>query len=125
MSSQDPPGPAPTPDDKDETLWATLCHLSAFAGYVTGIGHVVGPLIVWLVKKDQYPLVDDQGKEVLNFQISMTIYYFVAALLFCAYIGIVVFPALVIFSIVVTIIGAVKASTGEAYRYPLCIRFLK
>jgi len=80
MSSEDPqtpkppPGPAPTPDDKDEKLWATLCHLSTFAFYVSGIGHIVGPLVVWLIKKDQYPLVDDQGKEVLNFQISMSIY---------------------------------------------------
>jgi uncharacterized Tic20 family protein len=131
MTSQDPPAsdsppqPVPPPDDKDEKLWATLCHLSSFAGYFTGIGHVIGPLIVWLIKKDQYPLVDDQGKEVLNFQLSMTIYYVVAAILFCVYVGLLVFPALVVFAIVVTILGAVKASTGEAYRYPLCIRFLK
>lgn len=128
MSSQDPHAadpPAPPPDDKDEKLWATLCHLSAFAIYVSGIGHIVGPLIVWLIKKDQYPLVDDQGKEVLNFQISMTIYYCVCIPLVCVYVGIALLLALWVFGIVFTIIGAVKASTGQPYRYPLCIRLLK
>ena len=135
MSFEDPRTPeAPLPpappcedkEDRDERMWATLCHLSAFALFLLPTcGNLIGPLIVWLIKKDELPLVDDQGKEVLNFQISMTIYYIAAAILCCAFVGFVLLPALLIFGIVVTIMGAVKASTGVAYRYPLCIRFLK
>ena len=121
--------PAPPCEDKearDERMWATLCHLSTFALFaLPAFGNIIGPLIIWLIKRDELPLVDDQGKEVLNFQISMTIYYAAAAILCCVFVGMVLLPALVIFAMVVTIIGAVKASTGVAYRYPLCIRFLK
>ena len=52
---------------KDERMWAMFCHLSSFA-------HIFGPLIIWLIKREEMPLVDDQGREALNFQISITIY---------------------------------------------------
>ena len=129
MSSEPPEAPAtsaPPPDNKDERMWATLCHLSAFACYIgVPFGHILGPLVVWLIKKGELPLVDDQGKEALNFQISVTIYLLACIPLAFVLIGIFMAVALGIFQIVVTIIGAVKASTGIAYRYPLCIRFLK
>ncbi len=113
-------------DDKDARLWASLCHFSAFALFVLpSFGQIVGPLIVWLIKKNVFPLVDDQGKEVLNFQISVTIYALLCVPLCCVMIGFVLLGALLIFSIVMTIIGGVKASKGIAYRYPLCIRFIK
>jgi uncharacterized Tic20 family protein len=89
------------------------------------MGQIIGPLIVWLLKKDEYPLVDDQGKEVLNFQISVTIYGLVCIPLCCFVIGFVLLGAVLVFSIVMTIIGGVKANGGVAYRYPLCIRFIK
>ena len=112
-------------DTRDQNMWAMLCHLSALAGFIIPLGNVIGPLVIWMIKKDVYPLVDDQGKEALNFQISMTIYYVV-----CRHsdpysdrdrathrIG--------ALQPVVTIIAMVKASDGVAYRYPLSIHFIK
>ena len=73
---------APAPEggmSKDEKMWGMFCHLSALAGYI-GIpfGNIIGPLIIWMVKKEQFKFVDDQGKESLNFQITITIAAFIA-----------------------------------------------
>lgn len=114
----------PVAIDKEERTWAMVCHLSTLAGGAIPFGHVVGPLVVWLLKKDEMPLVDDQGKEALNFQISVTIYAIVSGVLVFAIIGIPMLIALGIFDLIVTIIAAIKAYDGEYYRYPLCIRFL-
>jgi uncharacterized Tic20 family protein len=112
-------------EEKDARTWAMFCHIGAFAGYIIPFGHIIAPLIIWLIKKAESPLVDDQGKESLNFQISVTIYAFVALLLTLILIGYVIFVALMIFDLVMVIIAAVKVNNGEKYRYPLCIRFIK
>jgi uncharacterized Tic20 family protein len=114
---------------KDERTWAMVAHLSAFTYYITGIGIVLGPLIVWLAKRDGNPFVDEQAKEALNFQISILIYY-AAAILMCftvilAVIGIPVLIGLHIFQIVCVIIAAIKANDGVHFRYPACIRLVK
>jgi hypothetical protein len=109
----------------DERMWGMLCHLSTFAGYLVPFGNILGPLVVWLVKKDEYAFVDDQGKEALNFQISITIYSLVSAVLILALIGIPLLIAVIIFSVVMTVIAAIKANGGEYYRYPLTIRLVK
>ena len=109
----------------DERMWGMLCHLSTFAGYLVPFGNILGPLIIWLVKKDEYAFVDDQGKEALNFQISITIYSLVSGVLILAMIGIPLLIAVIIFSVVMTVIAAIKANGGEYYRYPLTIRFVK
>ncbi len=130
MSYQDPESPDVSPEtpplSKDETMWGMFCHLSGLA-LLTGIpfANVIGPLVVWLIKKDEMPFVDDQGKEALNFQISVAIYVIVSFVLIFALIGVVLLPAVAIFALVMTIIASLKANQGEAYRYPLCIRFLK
>ena len=134
MSYQDPESPDVSPEvpplSKDESMWGMLCHLSALAG-LTGIpfANVIGPLVVWLIKKNEMPFVDDQGKEAVNFQISVAIYALVAgALSFTIVLLIITVPfliALVIFDVAMTIIASLQANQGEAYRYPLCIRFLK
>ena len=104
---------------KDARMWGMLCHLTAlFAGFV-------GPLIVWLIKKDEIPFVDDQGKEALNFQITVAIAVFVSFLLCFVVIGFLLLPVVGIGALVLTIIAAVKANGGEAYRYPITIRFIK
>lgn len=106
-------------------MWAMLCHLSALIAYVgVPLGHIIGPLVVWLIKKDQYPLVDDQGKEALNFQISVTIYGILAGFLIFLFVGFLLLPAVILFDLVMIIVAAVKANQGIAYRYPLCIRFM-
>jgi len=121
--SQAPPPPLP---NKDEKLWAMLCHLGALALFLgVPFGNILAPLVIWLVKKDELPLVDDQGREALNFQISITIYLIVAAISIIALIGIVLVPAVMLFDLVMVIIAALKANDGIAYRYPLCIRLIQ
>lgn len=101
-----------------------LCHLSTLAGFVIPFGNIVGPLVMWTIKKDEFPLVEDQGKEALNFQISMTIYIIVAVILILLLVGIPLLIGLGIFDLIVTVIAAINANDGVKYRYPLCIRFV-
>ena len=105
--------------------WAMVAHLSGLASY-TGIpfGNVLGPLVVWLLKKDELPFVADQAKEALNFQLSLTVYTFIAFVLMFFLVGLLAFPVLFVVHIVFSIVAAVQASEGKVYRYPLTIRFL-
>jgi uncharacterized Tic20 family protein len=121
-----PPPFAPPPpySVKDERLWAMFCHLGGLGAYVFPFGNVILPLVIWLIKKDEYPLVNDQGKESLNFQLSILIYTAVAVVLVFVGVGIVLVPAVLIFDIVMIIIASIKANEGIAYRYPLTIRFI-
>ena len=110
---------------KQQRDWGMFCHLAAFAGYIIPAGGIIGPLIVWLIKKDEFPYVDEQGKESLNFQISIFIYTAVAAVSLLVVIGILLLPAVLVFNIVMIIIGSMKANAGEHYQYPLTIRIIK
>jgi uncharacterized Tic20 family protein len=123
--SEAPFSDKPAGGSSDERMWGMLCHLSTFAGYLVPFGNILGPLVVWLVKKDEYAFVEDQGKEALNFQISITIYSLVSGILILALIGIPLLIAVIIFSVVMTVIAAIKANGGEYYRYPLTIRLIK
>lgn len=110
----------------DDRTWGMLAHLSAVCGHVFPlVGNILGPLVIWLIKRDKSAFVDDQGKEALNAQISVTIYLLVSGLLTLVLIGI----ALAIVVYVLTIIFVIKAiiatNRGEAYRYPLIFRFVK
>ena len=114
--------------NKDARMWAMFCHLVGLAALLPPIpifGGAIGALIIWQVKKDEFPFVDEQGKEALNFQISILIYAIVAGLLIFACVGAFLLPAVMIFDIVFVIIAAIKANNGFHYRYPLCIRFIK
>lgn len=106
--------------------WAMLCHLIALVGLLgNGIGFLLGPLIVWLIKKDEHPYIDEQGKEALNFQITMFIAAIVSIPLVFIGIGVVTLFAIGIMMVVFPIIAGIKASNGMAYRYPMTIRFVK
>jgi uncharacterized protein len=83
---------------------------------------IVGPLVIWLMKKDQSAFLDAQGRELLNFQVSYLIYWFVAFLLCFVLVGFLLVFVLAIASIVLTIIGIVKSADGVIYRFPLTIR---
>jgi uncharacterized Tic20 family protein len=121
-----PQAAQPAVASKDANTWGMLCHLIAFAGFILPvIGNIVGPLVIWLIKKDEFEFVDDQGKESLNFQISMTIYFIISGILTIIIIGALLLIALSIFDIVMIIIATIKANGGEKYRYPLTIRFIK
>jgi len=111
-------------EQKQERTWGMLCHLSALAAFIFPLGNIFGPLIVWLVKKDESPFVDDQGKESLNFQISFTIYCIFAAILSVILIGFILLIALGIAFLILVIIAAVKANEGEEFRYPFTIRLV-
>jgi uncharacterized Tic20 family protein len=102
-----------------------LVHLLSFAGFLFPFfGNILGPLILWLVKRESSTFIDFHGKESVNFQISVTLYGLAATILSFLGIGIPIGIALVVFDVVVVIMAAVKASSGELYRYPLSIRFI-
>lgn len=111
--------------NKEERMWAMIAHLSAFAGHFFPFGHIIGPLLVWVLKKDQFPLVNDQGKESLNFQITYTIYIIIGIVLCFVVVGIFVLIVVYIADIIFVIMAAIKANEGVAYRYPGIIRFIK
>ena len=119
-------GPGSKEVNKDARLWAMICHLSALAGLVVPVvGCIVGPLVIWQIKKEEFPFVDEQGKEAVNFQISMLIYGIVAGLLCFVCVGMVLLPAVALVDLIFLLIAAVKANDGHHYRYPLTIRFIK
>ena len=121
----EPTGPLPGPSAQ-ERKWGTICHISALAGLLgNGVGFVLGPLIVWYMKKDEFPFVDAQGKEALNFQITMFIALLVSAALTLVVIGIFLVFAVVVVMTVFPILAAVKTNAGESYRYPMAYRFIK
>lgn len=107
-----------------------LTHLSAFAGAVIALAFV-GPLVMWLIRRDEHPFLDHHGKEALNFNLSMLLYAVIGIVASVATLGlglVIVGPAAIVFFVtwvVTTIVGAVKANAGEGYRYPLTIRFIK
>ncbi len=119
--------------DKDARLWAMLCHLAALAGIFSYIGfdfvlpfaNVLGPLIIWLIKRNESSFVDDQGREALNFQLTMTIAFVISVMLMFILIGFFFIMLFSVYDLVMTIIAAVKANDGNKYRYPYIIRFIK
>ncbi len=114
--------------NKDARMWGMICHLAGLGGLIPVVpvfGSIIGPLIVWQIKKDEFGFVADQGKEALNFQISILMYAIVSGLLCFACVGFVLLPAVYIFDLIFLLIAAVKANDGEHYRYPLTIRFIK
>ena len=111
--------------DKDERLLGMLSHLTAFAGFVVPFGNIVGPLVLYLAKKDESEFVADQARESLNFQITATIALVLSIILMIALVGFITTPILGIAWLVLTIVGGIKANDGERYRYPLNVRFVK
>jgi len=116
-----------TGPSRTERQWAMGCHLIALCGYVIPIpaANLIGPLILWLVKREDGAFIDDQGRESLNFQISLFLYALLCGLLAITGIGLLLIFPLIVFGFICVIIGAVKANEGITYRYPACIRFIK
>jgi uncharacterized protein len=117
------PGTAPT---ENERTWGMLAHLAALAGLVVPlIGIALGPLAVWLAKRDESEFVAAHAKEALNFNISVLLAAIVCMLLMLVFIGVLLGTALFIAWLVMTLVGAIKASEGQAYRYPFSLRLVK
>jgi uncharacterized Tic20 family protein len=108
-----------------ERQWSLICHLSGLGGYLFPFGHLIFPIIIWSVKKEEMPMVNEHGKEVINFQLSYTLWFIISAFLIILLIGIPLLIALILAHAILVIIGALKADSGELYRYPLTIRFIK
>ena len=120
-----PPPPIAGTASTEERQWAMFAHLSALIGVVIPLGSVIAPLVIWQVKKNEMPFVDDQGKEALNFQITIALAAIVCLILFVVLIGMLLLPLLGIYWLVFTIMGGIKANNGETYRYPATIRLIK
>jgi uncharacterized Tic20 family protein len=116
-----------TPDlvlNSDSKNWAMAGHLSAFVVFVGIPFPALGPLVVWLLKRGEDPYAEWHAKEALNFNISIMLYTIASAVLILALVGIILLPVVIISWFVLAIVGGVRASNGEYYRYPMTIRFV-
>lgn len=115
----------PSPEELDARRWATICHLSALTGLLgNGVGFVLAPLVVWLIKRNDHPWIDEQGKEAVNFQITMFLGLLVCLPLCLIVIGFIGLLAILVLQVVFAVIAGVRSSEGEHYRYPFAIRFV-
>ena len=136
-SSKDAVSATPTPASAEEKQWAMFAHLSTLlgglvtSGWAGSVGFFIGPLVIWLVKKDTMPFVNDQAKEALNFAITVSIACLVLLVLTLLTLGIgailtvPLMAAIGITALVLVIIAAMKANEGIAYRYPFALRLVK
>ncbi len=113
-------------EDKQARIWGMLCHLTALLGII-GIPfiNIAGPLIIWLLKRNLYPFVDEQGRESLNFQISMTIFALAAAILIYLKIGFFLLLIIGGANFILVVIASIRAFNGETYSYPFKIQLIK
>jgi uncharacterized Tic20 family protein len=123
--------------DPEQRKWALFAHLSILAGglltwgWAASFGSFLGPLVIWLVKKDTMPFVADQAKEALNFGITLTILCVALLMLTILSLGVGAILTIPLFlliglgALVLCIIAAIKANEGVAYRYPLTLRLVK
>ena len=138
MENTPPPVPenqtpaVPSSATSDNSL-AVVMHLLGFSWFVFPFyGNILGPLVLWLIKRGDSPYLDRVGKEVLNFQISFSIYISAAiavgTVLLIFLIGILFYllaAAIWVAWVILMIVGAVKTSNGEEYKYPFTIRLLQ
>jgi uncharacterized Tic20 family protein len=110
---------------RDVRKWGMLSHLSALSGMITGVGFLIGPLLVWLLKREDHPFIDEQGKEAVNFQITMHIAMFIGGVLAVLLVGIPILFIVGLVMVVLPIVAAIKADAGESYRYPFTWRVIK
>jgi uncharacterized protein len=108
-----------------ERNWAMFCHIAAFAGYFIPFGGIIGPLIIWLSKRDESTWVNENGKASLNFQFSILLYILLTIPLCFIIIGFPIIAVLLLLRIIFIIIASVRASKGEEFRYPLAIPFIQ
>jgi len=117
---------APTVSSTNVRTWNILCHASALLGvFLHFPGHLLGPLIVWLAKRDDSPEIDAHGKESVNFQISMLIYNGIAVVFCLVLVGFAFLAVLWVLNAVFVIVASIQASDGKFYRYPMTIRFIE
>lgn len=111
-------------------MWGMLCHLSAFAALfnvmsIVPIFNILGPLVIWLLKKNESPFIDTQGKRALNFQITVSIAWLICIPLVFLLVGIFLLYAVAIADLVFVIIASIKTNQGEDYHYPWSLNLIK
>ena len=109
--------------DSDERMWAMFCHQGTLVTWFP-FANIILPLTIWMVKKETSSLVNDQGKEALNFQITILIGYAICIPLVLVLIGIPAMAALFLYHVIFSIVAAIKANEGRAYRYPYTLRLV-
>jgi uncharacterized Tic20 family protein len=130
MNASDSPSSAPQDGPQaqrtEERTWAMIAHLSALAFFVLPpVGGVIGPLVVWLAKKDSSAFVSEAAREAINFNLAVLAAYAVCVLLMFIFIGILLGAALLVFWLVMTLVAAIRASEGIHYKYPITVRVVK
>jgi uncharacterized Tic20 family protein len=110
--------------DPGERNWAVAGHLGALVGLLFALGHLLVPLVIWLLKRDSSDYVAEHARESLNFQLSMTLYAIVAGLLVFVLIGYLLLGLLAIADFLLVIVAATHASRGDLYRYPITLRLI-
>lgn len=111
--------------DPEIRTWAMLCHLSSLVGFIIPFGSVIAPLIVWQMKKGLSPFVDEQGKESVNFQLTMAIGIAVSYLLVLVLVGFALLAILAVVELILVVMAAVQVNEGKPYRYPMAIPFVR
>ena len=124
MSELDLSKPEPGPS-REARQWAMFCHFTAFVGMWFPFGSLIGPLILWQMKRESDPFIDDQGKEAMNFQITVAIASAICYVLMFVLIGFALIGLLFIGAVVLVVIAGVKANDGVSYRYPFTWRPIK
>ena len=119
------PASPPPASTSDERNWSVLLHISALAGMIIPLGNVIGPLVLWLIKKPESALVDRHGKAALNFQISSTIYFIAMGFLVIVFIGLPLLVVYAIFWFVMVILATIRAADNKDPGYVLSIQFIK
>lgn len=109
---------------RDDQTWAVLAQLSTFSGYFVPFGNVLGPLLVWLYKKDESPYAAHHALEALNFQITVLLAMSVAGVLSIVLIGIPLLIGIAIADVVFRIIATIAANEGQWYRFPFTLRIV-
>ncbi|MHC4271025.1 MAG: DUF4870 domain-containing protein [Planctomycetota bacterium] len=110
--------------NKDARIWAMFCHFGGLSGLLPLmplVGCLIVPLIIWQVKKDDHSFIDDNGKEALNFQLTVLL---IAVLLAITCVGLFLLPFVIIYDVVFALIAGLKANDGKSYKYPIIIRFI-
>jgi uncharacterized protein len=111
---------------ESEKNWAMLCHLAGFGSYVFPLGgSIIGPLILWQVKKSESAWIDENGKAALNFNLSIALYCLLIIPLCFILIGFVFIGFLQLLRIICVIIASINAGRGEKFKYPLAIPFIQ
>lgn len=130
--------------ERDARTWAAFCHLAAFAAFVVPMGHIIGPLVIWLVKRHEHPYIDEQGREAVNFQVTLTLLLF--GLMVCIFFLVLImlpiadrqpslallfipiallFPVIALTDLLLVLIATIRASNGQPHRYPLTLRLIR